>query len=98
MGWTMNDRCLNAQTTGGDGTNWVLRLAGDGSVRLSHKGEPFASVSAAAALRLCRATSSAIPRMRSLLDALQQDGGAPIHERACAALMENAPWLDDQFG
>ena len=94
----MSDRRLNAQTTGGDGTNWVLRLADDGSVKLSHKGEPFACVAAAAALHLYQATPSAIPRMRSLLDALQQDGGAPIDERAYAALMENAQWLDDQFG
>ena len=94
----MSDNCLNAQTTGGDGTNWVLRLADDGNATLSHKGELFGSVAAAAALQLYRATPSAIPRMRSLLDALQQDGGAPIDERAYAALMENAQWLDDQFG
>jgi len=94
----MTDRCLNAQTTGADGTNWVLRLADDGSAKLSHKGEPFASIAAGAALDLYRATPNALPRMRGLLAALEQDGGAPIDERARAALMSNAQWLDDRFG
>jgi hypothetical protein len=94
----MSDRKLNAQATGADDTHWMLRIADDGSVDLGHNGEPFARIAATDALDLYRRVESPIPRMRSLLEALEHDGGSAIDERAHAALMNNAKWLDDRFG